>query len=172
MNVTSKWEPSEQEIHDQNLFVQKADRAHKRRLEMESVYATLSVHSKTAPEKISTMLGREPDDLIKKGDSHEAGRFRIEYTSTAWYLSTREKIRDKCPETHINWLLDQIESNRQNLRRLQDSGAMTSVTVHYYMHGWVQSTDLSVETLLRLARYRLSLQVMVHADDLLEDESC
>ena len=171
MQIKSKWEPSEQEIHDQNLSVQESDRVINRRLDKESVYATLSVHSKIAPEEISTMLGQQPDDLIKEGDSHEAGRFRIEFTSTVWNLSTEGKVRDKWPEAHITWLLDQIESNRQNLRRLQDSGAMTSVTVRYYMHSWVQSTDLSIETLLRLARYRLSLHIVVHADDLQEEES-
>jgi hypothetical protein len=170
MKITTKWEPSEEEIHDRNLSAQKSDWTYRQRLNMESVHATLAVHSKTEPEKISALLGQEPDDVIKQGDSHEAGRFRIEFTETGWYLSTKDKVREKRPEAHITWLLDQIESNRQNLRHLQEAGARTSVKVHYYMHSWVQSTDLSVETLLRLARYRLSLQVMVHADDLQEED--
>lgn len=73
----------------------------------ESIHPTLAVHSKTEPEKISALLGQEPDDVIEKGDSHEAGRFRIEYAATAWYLSTEGKVRENWPEAHITWLLDQ-----------------------------------------------------------------
>jgi len=163
VDIKARWELSEDERHTTSLNVQRSEREIERLCEFNEVWASLYIWHDSDPENISELLRINPDEVSRKGDPlTPEGRWDVRSRRTCWILSSEGKIEQDSIEAHLNWILAQVSGSLPNLRGLQDSGARTKIVIHLNSWSRFQHVELNVETLLLLARYRLSLTINVH----------
>jgi hypothetical protein len=163
MKVEVMRESTDEEAHRISLDLQRSERQI-RRLQAESeLFASLHISHHYSPERINECLGLSPDAVSKPDDKPiEFGRFRAQYDNTFWRLSSKGKVRAHNIEAHLDWVLNQVSGRLPGLRHLQDTGGITKVFVYSQSWARIESLDLSPETLMLLARYRLTLGLTVH----------
>ena len=163
MKVEVMRESTDEEAHRIALDLQRGERQI-RRLEAESeLFASLHIIHPYPPERINECLGLTPDAVSRPEDKPiEVGRFRAQYDNTFWRFSSKGRVREHNIEAHLNWVLDQVSGRLPGLRHLQETGGSTKIFVYSQSWSRIESLDLRPETLMLLARYRLTLGLTIH----------
>jgi hypothetical protein len=163
--IKARWELSEDKQRATNLDLQKGERQLKRLRDSNEISASLHIFQDSDPQTVSDLLGLEPDNTSSKGTVRHLGRWEMRSGSSFWKLSSKDKVRQNTIEDHLKWLLNQISGKLVNLRRLQDSGAVTYVSLRIVSWSRTQQAEISVETSQLLASYRLPIRLIMHYEN-------
>ncbi|MBK8946444.1 MAG: DUF4279 domain-containing protein [Ignavibacteriae bacterium] len=85
----------------------------------ERTYATLCIYpNKYGPNFISETLNIKATKLQFAGEKvHE--KIERKHKINAWFLSSKDKIESKDSRRHIQWIIDQIKGNEEQIITLQ-----------------------------------------------------
>jgi hypothetical protein len=163
LQIKRRWELSEEEKHKVSLDLQKSERGFQDLQSSNEVSASLSIWHESEPEIISALLGIEPDDFDRKGDSltPESVRWDARASCTVWRLSSKGKVKDNFIETHLKWLLTTISGKSPQFKFLQKSGGKVQIVIHADSWTRTQGLSLSTDMMLMMARYGIPLRFNV-----------
>ena len=142
--------------------------------EWDEAWVTLHIRHRTLePEAITELMGIEPDEVIRKGESLTGDdcRFEVPADNHIWMLSSEEKVKAKYfkEQAHLNWVLNQISGHLPTLKYIQQSGGSTDVYLHSSSWSRLAHLELEPETMMTLARYRLPLKMDFYYENSDED---
>jgi hypothetical protein len=109
-------------------------------------YATLRIIG-LKPDEVTRDLGLRPTDSCVRGDVRHAAPVRHD----GWFLRSKDAVDSKDVRRHLDWILDQIATQRDALSVLVDRGAKIDITCYWvsaHGHGgpiisFVQSKKLA-----------------------------
>lgn len=115
-------------------------------------------HDDLDPERVTEAFGVRPTKTHRRGDPNvgKSGMVFAPFPQGAWLLSTKDKVRSLDANDHIGWLLNELAHCTSALHQFQEEGCYADI-----MCGWFAQSDntcpiLNVETIRKLARFRLS----------------
>lgn len=162
MGVKAKRKLTKEEQRNLELSIQDSVRQIKQLVELDEMWATLSIVDDCEPEAITDLLGIAPDKVTRKGDLVFAeGGLEIRSDCTVWELTSLGKIASKRPEEHLSWIIEQIFGHHSKLRRFQESGARTQIDLFLISSSPSQRLDLNPDVFSFLARYHLKVCVIM-----------
>jgi hypothetical protein len=119
-----------------------------------ATYATLCIyHDDLEPDNVSSRLGVTPSKSQKKGQA--LGVTRVARVG-AWFLKSENHVISKDVRRHVDWILDQLAGNEDQLLKLQGEGYKTLVSCYWLSvgHG---GPELDPEIMQRLVSLRLTI---------------
>lgn len=91
-----------------------------------TTYATLRIIG-LSPDEVTLRLGLSPTDSFVRGDVRNAAPMRHD----GWFLSSKDAVDSKDVRRHLDWILDQLATQRDALRVLVDHGAKIDITGYW-----------------------------------------
>ena len=123
------------------------------------VHATLAIyHDDLDPKVISGMLGIEPTTAHRRGETGSRGK--IPRTIGAWLLrsdSMRNGKHRSAPNSHIDWILDQIANRHGAIRSLLENDFRVEIHCRFGIAHWNTTCDLEPQIVRRLASFNIPL---------------
>lgn len=91
-----------------------------------TTYATLRIIG-LSPDEVTSRLGLSPTDTFVRGDVRHAAPMRHD----GWFLSSKAAVDSKDARRHLDWILDQLCTQRAALRALVEQGAKIDITCYW-----------------------------------------
>lgn len=123
-----------------------------------AVHASFGLyHEELDPEEITTRLQVQPSRCHRKGDQRlgKDGRVYSPFSKGAWRLSSKGKIDSLDANQHILWILDELSHCHFVLRQLRRDGYEMSLKCAWFASSDNTCPSLNVETIRRLAQFKL-----------------
>lgn len=89
-------------------------------------YATLRIIG-LKPDEVTRHLGLRPTDSFVRGDVRHAAPMRHD----GWFLGSKGAVDSNDVRRHLDWILDQLSTQRDALRILVDRGAKIDITCYW-----------------------------------------
>jgi len=124
----------------------------------ERTCATLSIYPNTIfPDEVSRRLELSPTATRIRGNEHtnSLGRTRIQ-PMNAWFLSSEKTVPSKDLRRHLDWVLNLVEPNAEQLLKLQgEPGVRMAVSCMWVSAAGQGGPSLWPEQMGRLAKLNL-----------------
>jgi len=114
------------------------------------------------PDEVTAQLGITPSETFKAGDQRGKSKGAI-WKEGHWEISSEDHVSSKVLETHIEWLLDQLEPVHVQFTNLLSTGGVSADIFCF----WEFSTHnagiiLSPSLIRRLAKLNLELDLDIY----------
>lgn len=142
---------------------------------MESVSAALSIAGDgVRPEKITAMLGIEPDQSWAKGDEYigAIGKTRSRH-SGLWEVTSSGKVASAKPLTHLKYIIRMFRNKQHVLNKIKlDSDVRIDVVITWAVsHGNYTIPSKQLEEIVGLG-VDGTYHIFIGVDDAPDDEPC
>lgn len=121
-------------------------------------FATLRIfHDTSEPQAVTAILGLNPTQSFKRGDTHGHGERVATYRINAWLLSSECSLSSHDSLRHIEWLLAAIEPRRSALRELQRLGHRIDISCYWLSESGHGGPTLTPDIMRRLSELELAV---------------
>lgn len=130
-------------------------------------YCVLRIISKTiSPDYISNMLEIDPTE------KHEIGEIiknKITHESNKWMLDSKRTKSKDC-RRHIDWVIDQVKTKKQEVIELQAQGARVVLLCAWESELGIGGPAISPKQMTRLADFNIDLVFEINHNKSLQSD--
>jgi hypothetical protein len=120
-------------------------------------------HDNLDPSQVSTLLALQPTEAFRRGEPIITKRRRYsDHPIGGWILSSRDLVASDDLETHVAWILDQIEPASNAIRSLRAHGNDAALICVFSGGETGDGPTLSPRTLARIAKLEIPVDFDVY----------
>jgi hypothetical protein len=115
------------------------------------------------PQKISTLLGLDPESSFKKGSQRNDGK---KWPHGFWMFSSSGRVQSSEFMTHLLWLVEQIEPAKTKIiKLLKEENIDGEINCFWIMPSSQETLVFDPDLLKRIAELEIRVELSIYSPD-------
>jgi hypothetical protein len=125
-----------------------------------ATYLTLRLtHESNDPSTVTHLLERVPTRALRANQAIQLNGMMKTVKRSAWILSSEEHVNSADIDDHVQWMMDQMKGQRENVLRLNDNCWAIALNVMWDSQTGHGGPVFSAQTLGWMSEIRATLEI-------------